>query len=157
MPWLILNRYVIGAIAIALLLGATHWRVYNAGAASVQSSWDKDKAAQAIALAAAERAARDAEQHLQEAANTYQTERQNEISALRRKHDALVDSLHDRASRGASALPGAASNAKAGTGAGLSREDGQFLAGEAARADSLRAALEACYRQYDAAREMTRK
>jgi hypothetical protein len=152
-----MHRYIIGAIIVTLMLGVTHWRAYNMGAASVQQSWDKERAEQALALAAAERAARDAEQRLQEAANQYQTERQHEISALRRRHVALIDSMRDRASRQTVQVPGDTCNAKAGTGAGLSREDAEFLAGEAARADALRSALQACYKQYDAAREMTRK
>ena len=159
MPWL-MNRYIIGAIVVALLLGVTHWRVYNMGTASIQVKWDRDRAAQADAIVAAERDARKAEQQLQDNANTFQTERQNEISALRRKHDALIDSLRQRTPRNPGRVPNTPSVAEGGsqcTGAELHREDGEFLVGEAARADALRVELEACYRQYDAAREMTRK
>jgi hypothetical protein len=42
------------------------------------------------------------------------------------------------------------SNGQGGTGLSLSAEDGSFLEWEAARADRLRSALEACYAQYDA-------
>ena len=40
-------------------------------------------------------------------------------------------------------------NGQSGTGLSLSAEDSTFLEWEAARADKLRTALEACYKQYD--------
>jgi hypothetical protein len=42
------------------------------------------------------------------------------------------------------------STGQSGTGASLFAEDAIFLRREAARADEIRAGLEACYRQYDA-------
>ena len=43
----------------------------------------------------------------------------------------------------------AATNGQGGTGLSLSAEDASFLDREAARADVLRSALDACYQQYD--------
>lgn len=90
----------------------------------------------------------------------------NEIDASRRKKDEQVaainsrlrtalDSLRDRPEKRSSQTGSAASPAgtpEGATGANLSGPDGRFLAGEAARADTLRSALEQCYRDYDAAR-----
>ena len=58
--------------------------------------------------------------------------------------DALV-SLRSRNSR-----TDKASNGQGGTGATLYAEDAEFLIREAARADEIRAGLQACYSQYDA-------
>ncbi len=155
MYWL-LNKYVIGAIVVALILSFTHLSAYRAGKASVQAAWDKDRAVAAEAAAAAEQKVRQIERTMNEAAAKYVKDKYDAIRALNDRHRAIVDGLRQRASR---PLPGAVSS-PAGTAAGsgfctgaeLHREDGEFLAGEAARADELRAELSACYQQYEAAR-----
>jgi hypothetical protein len=43
-----------------------------------------------------------------------------------------------------------ANNGQDGTGRSLSAEDAEFLIREATRADQIRTALDACYKQYDA-------
>ena len=58
--------------------------------------------------------------------------------------DALIG-LRQRPSRSESS-----SNGQGGTGLSLSSEDASFLVREASRADELRIALDACYKQYDA-------
>lgn len=57
---------------------------------------------------------------------------------------ALIDELRNRPERTVHT-----SDCKGATGAELSRPDAGFLAGEAARAERQRNALEACYSQYD--------
>lgn len=72
---------------------------------------------------------------------TYETNMRD----INRRHHAAVAGLRDRAERPAVPASGAGAEAcKGTTGAELSRPDGEFLAGEAARADELRAALERC-------------
>jgi hypothetical protein len=66
----------------------------------------------------------------------------------------LVASLRNRPERrtGESNLPGDSCNCETpsgSTGAGLYKEDGIFLIGEASRAESVKVELLACYRQYD--------
>jgi hypothetical protein len=58
-------------------------------------------------------------------------------------NDALVQ-LRSRPSRADSS-----SNGQSGTGRALFAEDAEFLEREAARADTIRAGLAACYEQYD--------
>ena len=60
------------------------------------------------------------------------------------RHLATIDELRNRPER--SVNSGACTGA---SGAELSRPDAGFLAGEAARAERQRNALEACYAQYD--------
>jgi len=67
---------------------------------------------------------------------------------IRNINNQLVDAISELRKR-----PGRTTETSAGqsgTGAGLFAEDAIFLRREAARADEIRAGLEACYRQYDA-------
>lgn len=64
---------------------------------------------------------------------------------------AMLDGLRNRPAR--SEVPGSSpadGQAGPGTGAALYREDGRFLAGEAARAETLRNELRRCYAAIDA-------
>jgi len=86
-----------------------------------------------------------------------QKDKENEVKALSDRYNNLVISLRNRPTR---AVPSpspdknpAPSTTDSGgarcTGRELSREDGEFLAREAYRADILRKALEACRNSYD--------
>lgn len=71
-------------------------------------------------------------------------EKNDKINAINAQlADALVQ-LHNRPSR-----PAKADSATCGTGATLYADDASFLIREAARADTIRAGLKACYDQYD--------
>jgi hypothetical protein len=135
-----------------------YYKGNSAGMAKVQQQWDNDKAVQYEAYAQAQEAARVKEQSLQAQADRLREEKDNEIRNLNARAAALTNSLRDRPSRTAtiaSTVPsstGLSCPALTCTGAELSREDGEFLAGEAARADELRAALKQCYKQYESVR-----
>lgn len=84
------------------------------------------------------------------------------IKSLTVQRNALLDSLRTRPARpeaGAVAAvtttPGSCSSSA--TGAQLYREDGEFLAREAARADLILAARDSCIQQYQEARDALRK
>ena len=153
---LLMNRWVIGAVAAVLLLGGAWWKGYGMGKERVQREWDADRAQQELARAKLVDLVRKAEQQLQQTADQQQKEKRDALDRLSRQHRALVDSLRDRAQRPApGAVSGGAGPAQGQpgcTGAELYRPDADFLVGEAARADTLRAELEACYTQYDAVR-----
>ncbi len=84
------------------------------------------------------------EAQYQEQAAKIEKEKNDKIATINAQlADALVQ-LHNRPSRSDKASPTAC-----GTGATLYAEDGGFLIREAARADEIRAGLEACYKQYD--------
>lgn len=75
-------------------------------------------------------------------------EKVNEIRSINDRHRAQLDGLRLRASR--PGVPTAATPEcprEGSSGAELSREDAQFLAGEAANAAILSAALKACQKQ----------
>ena len=85
------------------------------------------------------------DQH-QAAADKIEKDKNDQINAISsRLANALVE-LRNRPSRPKSEATNAST---CGTGATLYAEDGSFLIGEAAQADTLRSALQACYDQYD--------
>lgn len=94
-----------------------------------------------------------------------QEDKQNEIKAINERNQRIVDGLRNRSSRSDSrpaeiASPAAPANVGAGarcTGRELSREDGEFLAGEAARAEILKQALMECRRNYKALEEQIKQ
>ena len=87
---------------------------------------------------------RDAEENHQALADQIRKEKDAQIASINSSlADALVK-LRERPSR-----TQASSNGQGGTGLSLSAEDAGFLDREAARADMLRSALDACYKQYD--------
>lgn len=137
-----MNKYF--AIGAGLLLIASHTAVYFKGRHDVAVETElahKTEVLQAVSDARAE------EQAKQEAAdariNTLETVRRGIQSRL----DAALASLRNRPER---ADKESRAHCQGATGAELSRPDGQFLRGEAARADRIRAALATCYEHADA-------
>ena len=92
-----------------------------------------------------ELATRVEEQRTQAQADEIRKVKDAQIRDINSKLVDAISELRKRPSRPESPLPG-----QIGTGASLFAEDGIFLTREAARADELRAGLEACYAQYDA-------
>jgi len=80
----------------------------------------------------------------QAAADQIRKEKDAQIAAI---NNSLADALVQLRSRPSRAQD--AANGQGGTGLSLSAEDATFLEREAARADILRTALNACYQQYD--------
>lgn len=118
---------------------------------------ERTNAAEDLAKATDER--RALENRIATAINLNREKDRDQIATLTRRADALARSLRDRPDRpiatdvpqgGDAAAAGPV--ASVGTGLGLYRQDGEFLVGEAARANRLRIALAACYRDYEAAR-----
>ena len=82
----------------------------------------------------------------QAAADRIEKDKNDQINVINTQlANALVE-LRNRPSRPKSETTNAST---CGTGATLYAEDGAFLIGEAARSDTLRSALQACYEQYD--------
>ena len=122
-----LNIYVIyAAVIVALFCGG-----FVTGCEHQQSKQEK--------------VIRDKEHQYQADADQIRKEKDAQIRDINSK---LVDAVSELRKR-----PGRATEASDGQGCNGSRlyaEDAEFLVREAARADQIRAGLEACYRQYDA-------
>ena len=150
----IFTQVAIGIVIASVAAMGGYGKGYVAGKANVQQKWDKEKAVQMAEYAAAQQAAREKEQQLQSNADNLRKEKDREIRDLNARSIALSNSLRDRQSRSeASAV-----SKTAGTGVSqcdgskLSREDAEFLVGEANAADQVRLALNQCIAQYKSAR-----
>ena len=154
-PWFLLGA----ALAVAVAGGAGLYKGRDIGMAEVQHKWDEERLQQEAAHIAAQDAARQKEQALQAHADQLRKEKDREIRDLNARAVALTNSLRERPARPATQSSPLPSTASAGpapascTGSGLSREDAEFLAGEAARADELRASLRQCLTQYESLRQ----
>lgn len=152
-------------VAVALLLLALgfssgflveHWRLGVVIADMRQTQAETERQMQAV-RADDERIARTTERDLSTKALATEQGKQNEIATINARLSAALASLRSRPERPTTAgqLSSAAADCKGATGAELYRGDGEFLARIAARADEQRAALAACYQQYDDARQIT--
>lgn len=158
-----MTSYAKAAAALLLLLAGfaggfsvEHWRLGVVVAEMRQTQAETESQMQAV-RADDERVSRANEHDLSTKAIATEQGKQNEIATINARLSAALASLRNRPERPASAgqLSSAAADCKGATGAELYQGDGEFLARIAARADEQRAALAACYQQYDDARAMT--
>jgi len=133
------------AVVLAFIANGFYWHAN--GVNSENTRW-KAKTFQEIAQAS--EAARKQESMWQGVVNETAKNYQGRVDGIRRGLDADLERLRQRPERasGVSAAPRA--GCAGGTGAELSGADAEFLSREAARADQLRAGVEACYEFVDA-------
>ena len=137
------------------ILATAYFTGRSAGVSHERAIWQAAQLKQDAKDRVAAQKVRDAEHAL--AMQTAQTDRETRdaLQDLGDRYAALAASMSSRPARPSvptTAEAAAAVQGSAGaTGAGLYAEDGRFLAGEAARADTLRIALKECYARYDAA------
>jgi hypothetical protein len=146
------------ALAVIIAAGVAgaygYMRGEESGRLQVQSKWDAERAELEAIHARDQQIAREREKLMQQTADRLRQEKDRETRDLNSRVTALNNSLRDRPSRTANPVSPVSSTPSAGcapsscTGAGLSKEDGEFLAGEAARADELRLSLKQCQAQY---------
>lgn len=151
----LLNPRLWIALGIAAALAFALAFSYRAGKATVRADFDAYKVAQAQATQKAQAEARAKEQALQDTANQTQKAKDDQIRSINRKLVAALGELRNRPDRPA-VVPESSSTCRSGTGAGLYRPDSEFLAGLAARADTIAAERDACYRQYESLRPAAR-
>jgi hypothetical protein len=139
------NPMLILAIVLAFVANGFYWNAKGSNAADTR--WEAKIEKQ---RADAEAAARTKESMWQGVVNGTVKNYEVKVAGIQRNLDLALDSLRSRPGRGSSDVPGATGPAcPCGTGATLCREDGEFLAREAARADKHREALAACYQVID--------
>lgn len=158
-----MTAYAKAAAALLLLLAGfasgflfEHWRLGMVIAEMRQKQAETEKQMHAV-RADDERIARTNEHDLSTKAIAIEQGKQNEIATINARLSAALASLRSRPERSATAgqLSGAAADCKGATGAELYREDAEVALGIARDADIQRAALAACYQQYDDAKKMT--
>ena len=141
-PWVLL-----GALATAITIGISGYVIGD----SHRNTWwlakvEKDRRAaieNAIAL----------ERSNQEKANAAIRQQSAEQAAINTRLRADLASLRYRTERTADLSTVSGTRCTGVTGAELSRSDAEFLVGEAARADEIRAGLAACYAVIDSTRQ----
>ena len=142
MYWGINARLIIGGVLAAFLFVAgwavNGWRL---------ESKHQKEIAQAVTKA------RESEQRLVEDAERTRKNKDAEIKAINNRLELVTRELRQRPSR----TDQSSTTCTTGTGASLYAEDGEFLIGEAARADRLREALKECYERYEALRKELNK
>ncbi|MDO8693511.1 MAG: hypothetical protein Q7J51_05385 [Sheuella sp.] len=109
------------------------------------------ESAYAKAATLAEEKARRETAQLQTAIEAERTTKDEHIQAITARLDIALGQLRVRPSRSTTQAPAACASSPA-TGAQLSREDAEFLAREAARADAISARLLYCEAAYESAR-----
>jgi hypothetical protein len=149
-----MNPYFIvgAAVAVAVAGSVGYYKGDQAGQAFVNQQWDRERAEQMAAFAEAQRQAREKEQALQAGADNLRQEKEREIRNITARANALANSLRDRPDRPATeggAVSGSSNACRGASGAQLARGDGEFLAGYAADAARLSAALNQCIKQYE--------
>jgi Flp pilus assembly protein TadB len=146
------------ALAVIIAAGVAgaygYMRGEESGRLQVQSKWDAERAELEAIHARDQQIAREREKLMQQTADRLRQEKDRETRDLNSRVTALTNSLRERPSRTADSISAMSSTTNAGcapvvcTGAGLSKEDGEFLAREAARGAEAVALLKQCQAQY---------
>ena len=140
-----MSPYAILAAVLAFVLNGFFW--YAKGVGAEDNRWKvKTHAAELKATLQA----RAKEQMWQETVNGTARNYEIKLAGVRRNLDTALDSLRDRPERPATGGQAAGTGQSCATGTSLCRQDSEFLVREAARADTIRAGLEACYAYIDA-------
>jgi hypothetical protein len=129
---------------------------HERGAAAVKQQWDAERAATAQAQAEEMMKARQREKALTEALDKQRKERRREIDRITAEYRRTLDSLRDRPTvrAGDTGVPEGSTAGVGCTGAGLSRDDAEFLVWYASEAARVQAALEACVAAYKRVEEV---
>lgn len=144
MSWLSPGRWLLVLAAVAALVaGYFAWAKHQQGIGYEKRTAEYN----AIALEATAENRRIEQRRQSMVADITKVKDETIRSINARLLDAL-DGLRNRPKRSSTAA-GNTANCQGATGAELSKPDAGFLEREAARADTLRAGLDACYRQYE--------
>lgn len=140
-PWVLL-----GALVTAITIGVSGYVIGD----SQRNTWwlskvEKDRRVAIETALAVERAN-------QEKANAAIRQQSADQAAINTRLRADIASLRHRADRAPDLSAVSDARCAGATGAELSRSDAEFLVGEAARADEIRAGLAACYAVIDSTR-----
>lgn len=147
-----LTLRAVGVIAAVVILFTSGWLVNGW---RWNGKMQELVAAQNKARLDAEQRVRSYEQQIMASVTEERNKKDAQIRTIRTQLDAALIELRNRPTR--VQVPPTATDRRPGTGAELFREDAEFLAREAARADELRAELMACYASYEAARKSLRE
>ena len=135
-----MNPYLILAVVIAFVLSNAY--SFVKGDDYRDGKWKVKVYAEQVA---ATQAARAKEQAWQGAVNEITAKQDKKLRVTQRNLTVALDSLRNRPDRPAPGGEAPKPDCPCSTGAGLCKQDAEFLTREAARADEQRIGLEACY------------
>lgn len=151
MPWWLI-RFA-PHIAIFTIAGALGWTIngwrLNTKIAEIERK-------HAIEYAEAIERAREIEKSLQDQADRLRKENDEKVRAINNRLNSTLAELRKRPKRNTKS-PAAGQAPRSCTGAELFREDSEFLAREAARADEIREGYKQCFQQYESVRKQLNK
>lgn len=136
-----LNKWFVGSVLIVVISGIAYFKGYHSGKNAVQTAWDKQVAESTLKSVEIERS-------MQKRVDAIVEEKNSEIARINRSHASVVARLQHRPERPAE-VPASPAASQDCSGAGLYRQDAEFLAGEAARADLYAIELRSCYKAYE--------
>jgi hypothetical protein len=136
----------LAAIGVCVLLAVTHGYAYVTGSKHKDTEWTAKVQTQ---RADAEAAARKQEANWQGAINAITTQQDQKLRATQRNLAIALDSLQSRPLRPYAGSQAPRTDCPCSTGAGLCKQDAEFLTREASRADDHRTGLAACYEVID--------
>lgn len=150
-----------GTLVLGFMLGVGGAvTVKNAKIERIEARHQSQELARQRTQVELERGERATEQQMVESLTQNLIRANDEKLRIAGERDALAISLQNRPSR-VITLPGTTRTITAAcvgsTGAELSREDAEFLGGEAARADTIRAELGQCQTDYEALRQLANR
>lgn len=152
---------IIAAVVALIVSFLSGWWIngnrWEADYLALKVKQEKAIAAAAEAARQFERQAREKEQDLQASADAERKRKDEKIRNLNTQLASAINSLRQRTSRSSAPVSvscpaGNPKDSQGATGANLFREDAEFLAREAARADEIVEELMSCYRAYDKAK-----
>ena len=138
------NPWVLLVLLSAFVANGFYWNAHGSNAENKRLTlkYSQEKVA-------ALHSAREKEQLMEVKVNEALARQTEELADVQRHLDATIISLRNRTPRSATLPDNPIAACSGVTGRELSSEDAEFLAREAARADTIRAGLNTCYAAYD--------
>ena len=148
---------ILAAAGLALALAGTHWKAYTSGKKTVNNEWNIERLEIGRQSRAIEEKAAKSTAQLQAGTDALRKTKNAQIAKLDARLVDALGQLRNRPDRpsdgGVPPVAGTGATPAGCTGAGLFKDDSEFLIRLANNADRLKTSLATCYQQYDNARE----
>ena len=146
----VLSRVAVMALACALAAVVAYRHGHSVGAAKVTAQWEAERAVLSQKIAEESQRVIETERKLRAQLDANRRSYEREKARITANYNAAIDSLRDRptARAGDTGVPEGSTAGVGCTGAGLSRDDAEFLVWYASEAARVQAALEACVAAY---------
>lgn len=151
------SKWVLGGLTGLVLLGFVYWKGYTSGKDVIQKKWNAEKVILERAVQEAKEETRQKEIEMQDRIVVLTREKNHAVKTADARYNALIDSLRNRPEERRDPATEGAPDSVGCTGAGLARDDAEFLAWYATEAAKLQAAYNSCRDSYDEVRNKINK